>query len=187
MAKRDNKKDIKDRDKDLMKQISVFEKEQKKLSKLVGHKAGENVESQQISLQAVRAAIMMILSAIPKAERVFSRYKNERAAYALVSVTNLLRELLRDLAALSGFSQIGDRILDSAVEPALLNMAQTHIAGLKDLRQIVYEKVTERKVRRKLLKKIDETIEAQATYVNDARIQLSEQIDSLVQSGGMKK
>ena len=185
MAKK--KKKLTEADKRFLDQVSVFEKEHKKLSKMVGHKAGEHVESQQISIQAIRASIDMILTAIPKAEKVFNKYRTERSAYSMVSIVNLLRELLRDLAALSGFSQIGSRILEAVVEPALLNSTQMHISGLKDIRQYVYEKVDDRKVRRRLLKKIDGIIEQQANHVAETRQQVSEQIEALVEKGGVKK
>ena len=159
---------------------SVFEKQQKALSKLVGHKAGVEVESQQLAIKAIRSSIMMYLDVIPKAEKVFNRYKNERAAYALVSVTNTLRELLKDLAVLSNSTQIGDRIITLAVDPALINLAQGHISGLKELKQYIHESLDSRKHRKKLIRRLDKLIEAESTLIQNTRIQAVEQIENIV-------
>ena len=175
------KESMKDRDKKILQQISVFEKEQKKLSKLVGHKAGKDIESQQISLHAIRAGIAMLLSVVPKAEKIFLTYKNERAAYALTSLMNLLRELLRDLQALSTITKLGDRVIENAVDPAILNMAQTHISGLKDIRRIVYEKVDDLKLRKRILRRIDRTIDSETEHITEIRTQVTEQIEKIVQ------
>ena len=172
-----SKKKMTDADKRFLHEISTFEKSQKKLAKMVGYQAGENVESQQLAIQTIRSAITMLINVVPKAEKVFNKYRNERAAYAIVSLLNLLRELLKDLMSLSAVTQIGDKVLENAVEPALLNMAQTHISGLKEIRKMVYKGRSQKRI----LKAIDQIIAAESDHISEVRTQAAEQINSIVQ------
>ena len=180
-----NKKEKKEKrltesDRRFLDQVSTFEKEQKKLSKMVGSKAGEEFESSQSAVSILRASLAMYIDILPKAEKVFLKFRNERSSYALVSLTNTMRDILKDLTALSNVSNLGDRVSTEAVDPAILQLAQTHIAGLKGIRREIYKKHGEDKEGRRLVSKIDKIIDAETNHITEVREQVTEQIANIM-------
>ena len=170
------KKPITESDRRFLDQISIFEKEQKKLSKLVGHKAGEHYESTQAMVSILRATLEMYIGVIPKAEKVFNKYRSERSAYALVSLTNTMRDVLKDLMSLSQASQLDQKVMKTVVDPAILTLAQTHISGLKEIKRKVYSTCKDSKESRKLKNTIQKVIDGESEHITEIRNQVTEQI-----------
>jgi leucyl-tRNA synthetase len=160
------------------KELRSFKKEFKRIKKLIDE---ENDDVDRNAIATLRALLAMSVDLMPKIEEQAHKYKNERAVYALVALTNQIREILNDMRALSPRSQISNRVIVDVLDPNLGLMTQFIVAELATLKQTMYPELSGN-TRKKFNDSLDRLKTNYIDYMLQIRITIQEQISKMLEA-----
>ena len=116
--------------------ISVFEVKLKKNRKRL-KKSNQDLGDSAGNLAVLKSLLEMMVGILPMAERVYVKYKNERAAYAIVALVTQVREISADIQRYSNVNKNGEVILEKIIMPTMQLILQHYLNScamlIKDL------------------------------------------------------
>jgi hypothetical protein len=120
--------------------------------------------------------LQMTLSMIPVAEKMYQRYKNERAAYAVVALVNQGRELSADIQRLGGAASAAPVIINTIVMPNFQHMLQNTLnegaLAIKSLKNVVPKNA--QKQSEEIIKTM---IKNQSSFLSQINLAISDKIE----------
>jgi hypothetical protein len=156
--------------------IKPFEQEYRKLRKL---SSGEDFSASKASYALLRAQLAMVIQAMPVLERNLHKFKNEHAAYALVSLSSHARELSHDMRAFGDQTEIAERIREVVTQSSIRGLAAGIVQDLIRARQDLHSGMPSAVARR-----IDERLrllqDGLAVHFTKAEQETSEQISRIL-------
>lgn len=117
------------------------------------------------SLTAKHGLLNTVIEILPLAERSLRKSNASKGIYQFVSLVNQVRELLVDLDGERDMQGTIQSILDSAIHPVFMTMAQQVIQFQAALKRRMRSEFTEQECRDKLYPMLDEHINELAKYV----------------------
>jgi hypothetical protein len=124
--------------------IRSFKQEYRRLSKMSGE---ADFSGQQASYALLRSQFSMLVNMLPILEETVHKYKNDRAAYAAVAVSNHLREVAHDLRSYDDKSTMINRIRMEVVNQALTLIATKVVASMVEARRKIGAKSSSKDAR----------------------------------------
>ena len=122
--------------------IKKFDHEYRKLMRSVD--ADADFSSTKAAQALLRAQLAMVIQALPVVERNMHTYGNERAAYALTSISSHIRELVHDLRSFGDQSELVDRIRTEVVQELLRVLATNLVSDLLQERRNIHGRLPEK-------------------------------------------
>lgn len=120
--------------------IQKFDKEFRRLRKMATAE-NEDFSAHKTAYALLRAQLAMTISALPVLEENLHKWKNEKAAYALVSLSAHMRELQHDLRAFGDQTETFSRIRDVVVQTIMRELAASIVQDLIKARQDIHGKL----------------------------------------------
>jgi hypothetical protein len=130
--------------------IKSFKHEYRRLSKLAGD---DDFSSSKSAYALLRSQFAMLINALPVVEAAMHKYKSDRAAYAMVALSNHLREVAHDLRAYGDQAELAERVRKDVVQGVLSSLATSIVSDLIKTRQRLYETLPPNSA-----KKVDEAL-----------------------------
>ena len=137
--------------------IRSFKTEYKRLSAKAG---SDDFSGEQASYALLRSQFAMLINALPLVEEAMHKYKSDRSAYAMVALSNHLREIAHDLRSYDDKSAMVDKIRGEVVRTMLSSMATTIVSQLIDVRKKIGAKAPGKEGRyaAELVRKVQENM-----------------------------
>ncbi len=110
-----------------------FVKGMRRISKRVGAKSTV-YNSPATQEYVTRQALASIVRLLPRAERSYRQYTNDRGAYAYNTLINQVRELMADLGSMASTDTLADRVIEEAVQPAFLQLVDYMLREVSNIR-----------------------------------------------------
>jgi hypothetical protein len=114
--------------------IRSFKTEYKRLSKMAG---ADDFSGQQATYALLRSQFAMLINSLPIVEEAMHKYKSDRSAYAMVALSNHLREVAHDLRSYDDNSAMVEKIRGEVVRNLLTTLATAVVSRLIDVRKKV--------------------------------------------------
>lgn len=121
--------------------IKSFRAEYKALRRAVGSEAGDDFTSARAATALARAQLSMAVNAMPVIEANVHQYKNERAVYALVALSTLIRELSHDIKTQGSGEEMIDKVTEQVARPALQDAATRIVAHVLTMKRELHQRV----------------------------------------------
>lgn len=118
--------------------IHSFDKEYKKLRRL---STAEDFSSPKASYALLRAQLAMVISAMPILEKNLHHWKNDKAAYALVSLSSHARELSHDLRSFGDQTEVVERVRRNVMQPTLSALATAIVSNMLKTKQDLHNEL----------------------------------------------
>jgi hypothetical protein len=132
--------------------VSYFEQQLKKHKKKL-KKNKLNMSDSAGNLALLNSLLEMMVKIIPTAEKVYRKYKNERAAYAIVALVTQSREISSDIQRYSTVSNNATNLINKIIIPNLqlilqnyINLNSTLIREINDIVPKQYRKTVSKKL-----------------------------------------
>jgi hypothetical protein len=126
-----SKKDIADLN------IGEFTKEHSRLKKMIKR---DDLNSAAAGQQLTRTLLAMAIEMLPKVEKTFNKSQGGRGIYAVVTLSNLIRELVNDLRSMSDHSELVDRIMTNCIDLNLSVLATASHNSIASINAALKEK-----------------------------------------------
>jgi len=107
--------------------IKPFKDEFRRLSKLAG---AEDFSSSKTAYALLRSQLAMLINTLPVVEAAMHEYKSDRSAYAMVAVSNHLREVAHDLRAFGDQTELAEHVRKDVVQLILQSLATSVVSSL---------------------------------------------------------
>jgi len=119
--------------------IKSFKSEYRRLSKMAG---SDDFASSQAAYALLKAQFAMLINAMPLVEAAMYKYKSDRSAYAMVALSNHLREIAHDLRSFGDQSEMVERIRKDVIQLVLSSLASLIVAQVISTRRKLHSKLS---------------------------------------------
>ena len=158
------------------KTLSVFEKTLRKERKKL-KKKNQTLTDSPGNVAVLKALLKMNLKLIPTAERMFHKYRNERAAYPVVALVNQCRDLSADIQRLGGAASASPVIINTILMPNFQMLLQSTLnEGAEALKEL--KRVMPKKFHRKITDVMNSNIKNQTDYMSEINHAIAEKIEN---------
>lgn len=158
--------------------IGEFASEHRRLKRMIKRR---DFDSSTAATQLTKTLLAMTIEMLPKVEKTFNDTEGSKGVYAVINLSNLLRELTNDLRAMSDQSAIVDRIMESCIDVALKVLSTSIHNELTNINGQVTEHVPA-KSREKVLRVVEQAKIELLDRVGGLRDGIQGQIGQILES-----
>jgi hypothetical protein len=108
------------------------------------------------NIAVLSSLLDMMVSLMPTAERVYRKYKNERAAYAIVALIKELREVSSDIQRYSSSQKNAEVLVDKIIFPSFQLILQNYINSSSHIAKIAASGVKPKLIKKEIDKSVAE-------------------------------
>jgi C4-dicarboxylate-specific signal transduction histidine kinase len=167
------KKDKEEQDtNELEDMVSFFEKKLKSQRKKLKKKK-LNLSDSAGNIALLNSLLEMMIQIIPTAEKVYRKYKNERAAYAIVALVTQSREISADIQRYSNVSHNATNLINKIIIPTLQLILQNYL-NLNSILLKELDDVVPKKFRKAVHEKVNSSMQKHGNYLKEITLSISD-------------
>ena len=141
----------------------------------------KNKDYQKASLTVKEGLVATLVELLPVAEKTFRKSGAVKGTYQFTALIGQIRELLVDLDGERDMKSTVQDILDSAIHPVFMTMAQQIIQFNAAIKRRMRTEFSEQECREKLYPMMDEHIRDLAGYVQGSFVEVSKRVNKSVE------